>query len=554
MNLIGKTYGDWEVIGKDIDRNWNCKCTTCGKIKSIHEYSILHKTPKCTHKLSNDEMVGLYYGDWKVIGVASPTKLLCKCSCGKEKEVNKYTLLDGRSTNCGHLKNKDRVIDLTDKQFGDLKVLRYLGDQYWECECSCKNICKKHRNHLLDGRAHDCGHSRHSNRIDISNQQFGLLTVESYVGNNLWRCRCECGNVILETGPNLRYKGIVSCGCIARHIERNEIIDFSNNFKMKNNRLPYRSEIADFFKVSLRQIYYFISTRDAYEYVIPEFRSKQEKEIHSLLNDDFSIEIGNRNVIKPYELDIYIPDKKLAIEFNGNYWHSELQKDKYYHQNKTFECAKRGIKLIHIFEYEWDNEHTKNIIKNILINKTKHVNIIQSKDIVIQKLKIQNYKQFLDKYNLYGSTPTDINIGCFYNDNLIGVMTFKSINDTYELKRVCFKFGIVVINGVETMFTYFVNRYKPIIISTYVDISKFTGNVYTKLGFKVQEITKPNYVWYNNKKRDTKSRYTTQKSKLVQDGLGGINETEDEIMKRLGYTKIYDSGNLRLIWEASNVQ
>lgn len=53
----------------------------------------------------------------------------------------------------------------------------------------------------------------------------------------------------------------------------------------------------------------------------------------------------NKTIIKPLELDFYIPSENIAIEFNGIYWHSEItgQKNKNYHLNKTELCEKQGI-------------------------------------------------------------------------------------------------------------------------------------------------------------------------------------------------------------------
>lgn len=105
--------------------------------------------------------------------------------------------------------------------------------------------------------------------------------------------------------------------------------------------------------------------------------SEDEKEstdyIKSIYNNN--IIIKDRTVIKPYELNIYIPEKRLAIEFNGNYWHSTEQKDYMYHQNKTIACAKQGIRLIHIFEYEWVNNKykIKAFLNNIMSDNIKCV-------------------------------------------------------------------------------------------------------------------------------------------------------------------------------------
>ena len=99
------------------------------------------------------------------------------------------------------------------------------------------------------------------------------------------------------------------------------------------------------------------------------------------------------------------------------------------------------------------------------------------------------------------------------------------------------------------MFKYFLDKYNPNNVITYVNIAKFNGNSYTKLGFKVfaEAITKPNYVWVDGHSNVLK-RYMTMKSKLIKQGIGTIEETEDEIMIRNNYFKIYDSGNLKLVY------
>ena len=74
-------------------------------------------------------------------------------------------------------------------------------------------------------------------------------------------------------------------------------------------------------------------------------------------------------------------------------------------------------------------------------------------------------------------------------------------------------------------------------------MSKFTGDVYTKLGMRMVAITKPNYVWV--KGSNVLKRYQTQKHILIKNGLGTEDDTEDTIMERLGYLKIYDCCNMK---------
>ena len=104
--------------------------------------------------------------------------------------------------------------------------------------------------------------------------------------------------------------------------------------------------------------------------------SKQETELYEFIKtcigSNYRIYKNNRNIIKDdkqkYELDIYIPKLKIAFEFNGSYWHSNLLKNKYYHQTKTKLCYEKGIQLIHIYEFDWikHKDELKSQIKELL--------------------------------------------------------------------------------------------------------------------------------------------------------------------------------------------
>lgn len=123
-------------------------------------------------------------------------------------------------------------------------------------------------------------------------------------------------------------------------------------------------------------------------------------------------------------------------------------------------------------------------------------------------------------------------------------------NYSYELVQLAFITDCKVIGGSEKMFSYFIKKYNPTSIISYCNIDKFQGNMYLRLGFKTISLGKPDYVWVKSKTGDVLTRYQTQKHKIVEQGLCNKNETEDEIMKSSGYTKIYDSGNLKLEWKA----
>lgn len=99
-------------------------------------------------------------------------------------------------------------------------------------------------------------------------------------------------------------------------------------------------------------------------------QSDPELEVAEIFSD-FEVIQSSRKIIPPYEIDIYIPELKLAIEFNGDYWHSIHFKPKYYHITKTLLAKQKGINLIHIFDSEWQNnkEQVTEYLQNIIRDK-----------------------------------------------------------------------------------------------------------------------------------------------------------------------------------------
>ena len=133
--------------------------------------------------------------------------------------------------------------------------------------------------------------------------------------------------------------------------------------------------------------------------------------------------LNTRRVIPPVELDVYIPEKKIAIEYNGLYWHSEKFKTKTYHYDKWLACKNQGVQLIQIWEDDW--YYKKDIVKSIILTKiNKFEDKIFARKCVI---KIVNYNEkfiFLNNNHLQGNSSSSINIGLYYNNELVSLMTF----------------------------------------------------------------------------------------------------------------------------------
>lgn len=143
------------------------------------------------------------------------------------------------------------------------------------------------------------------------------------------------------------------------------------------------------------------------------YLSKYEVELHEWLKSIYSgnILLNSKIPNSSLELDFYLPDEKLAIEFNGNYWHSTRFKDKNYHLRKTQLCQDLGINLIHIFEFEWlsSKEICKLIISLALESDIESTNIHDCK---IKKIGSTKYQ------GLYSSNKL-ISIFCIFEQNQV---------------------------------------------------------------------------------------------------------------------------------------
>ena len=135
---------------------------------------------------------------------------------------------------------------------------------------------------------------------------------------------------------------------------------------------------------------------------------------------------GDKTILNGKELDIFIPSKNIAIEYNGLRWHSEYYgKDQYYHLNKLEECLKKGIFLIQIFEDEYKTNKTLIYHKlNHILKCDNHNLKIMGRKCVIQSINYNDAISFLQKYHIQGGVPSTVYLGAFYGHEMIGVMTF----------------------------------------------------------------------------------------------------------------------------------
>jgi len=285
-------------------------------------------------------------------------------------------------------------------------------------------------------------------------------------------------------------------------------------------------------------------------------QSKEELELLEFIKNIYKGEIKtNVRLFPKNEIDIYLPELNIGIEYNGLYWHSEkANRFKDYHFNKYKQAIDNNIRLIQIFSDEWLNK--KNIVKNKLrsvlnITETK----IYARKCSIKEILFKEKNQFLDNYHIQGSDRSSIKLGLFLKEELVAVMTFshprialggnKNDKKIYELSRYATKYN--VIGGASKLLNFFIKNFNPTKIYSYSD-NRWTdpnNNMYLKIGFKKEKESSPNY-FYTKDYLKRYHRFNFNKKILKKMGCD-VNKTEFEIMEELGYTKIWDCGTTKFV-------
>ena len=294
-------------------------------------------------------------------------------------------------------------------------------------------------------------------------------------------------------------------------------------------------------------------------YKCSNLESKKENEIFEFIKKtNLIIERCNRDILNGKELDIYIPSKQIAIEYNGLRWHSEgFGRDKWYHFNKTLKCNNKDIKLLQIFEDEYV-EH-----KDIVLNKISHILGMQQdlpkimgRKCHIEVISKEIAKAFLNDYHIQGYARSTVYLGASCEGKLIAVMTFKQEtknSSQWELTRFASDYHYVCQGVGGKLFNWFIKHYNPSKIKSFAD-RRWTlnkeNNLYVQLGFYLEKELKPDYEYVlktNPKKRFHKFNFRKQ---ILHKRYGlPLSMSENEMTKELGYDKIWNCGLFKFIWD-----
>lgn len=379
----------------------------------------------------------------------------------------------------------------------------------------CKNghLCKVYYNNL---RMHHtfCEKCKHLAQRK-SEEQFQeelsknsvLKALEPYQGaRHKIKFRCPNGHE-LYLMPVYAIRGVGCAECHyaqqaenyenARREEDTLIWELATDFFEEHNRLPTCRDIYTQLGVSQTGF----NKKVRHGHLQPFFQSKSffEGEMQDfLMAHDIPYEMRKRNVIENRELDFYIPSCGVAIETNDVCTHNSTHnlrfcqkppKPKNYHYQKSLDCSQLGIRLIHVWDYEWNDERKRPILENIILgacHKLEHrfyarkcgmIHITPTDE------RWQECNKFFEKNNIQGNRGGKIVIALVDTNTDEILMAYKFGHAFFghgkyewEMVRGATKLGCQVIGGASRLWKEFIRCYDPNSIVYYVDFNYFVGN------------------------------------------------------------------------------
>lgn len=282
--------------------------------------------------------------------------------------------------------------------------------------------------------------------------------------------------------------------------------------------------------------------------------SYEEKEVTDFVKSicDSNVIENSRKIIYPKELDVYVPEKKVAIEFDGLFWHSELNisEPSKYHLNKTNECEKKNIRLIHIFEDEWREKQS--IIKSVIaVALGVYDHKYYARNLKFKQIDASAAREFFSKNHIQGFCQASYHFGLIDDKSdllqciSLGKNRFTKDKSKWELIRMASQLNTQVVGGFSKLIKDSMKALGIHTIESYVDRRLFSCSGYISSGWKIAGESKPRYFYTDGKNRYNRQMFM-KKACLNKWPESDSNKTEHQLCLEHGLFQIYDCGTVKM--------
>ena len=299
-------------------------------------------------------------------------------------------------------------------------------------------------------------------------------------------------------------------------------------------------------------------------------KSKAEHAIAMMLAAHTPVVQRDRMLLKPKELDVYLPEKKLAVEYCGMYWHShwtqEAERAEHLaHAQKHVACQALGVRLLTVFESEWNERGPA--IRRLLRNAAgTSRGKLMARKCTLAKVDTADARLFYERYHPQGGMGHGDHYGLYWGTKLVACMRFTyGVNDrgagaasrVWTLARYATR--VTVAGAASRLFKAFLDDKQPAEVKSFSDNRYFAGGMYQQLGFALDAELPPDYqVWSPKIGLRPKAHYQRRflAVRAAEHGLEGVFDpdtdprTETEMTYAMGCGRIYDCGKKRWMWQA----
>lgn len=291
-------------------------------------------------------------------------------------------------------------------------------------------------------------------------------------------------------------------------------------------------------------------------------KSQPEIDITDFLRSyGFVVERGRRDIIAPKEIDIWLPELNIGVEYHGLYHHITCKKGKL-HREKWELAQQAAVRLVQIFEDEWLNK--QDIVKARLLSFIGKSEKRDARKLQLKNVQWGEAKTFLNATHIQGAGPVGTAYGLYEGETLVAVATFgKSRSGAMTGAREDGVFEVLryasignVRGGFTRLFAQFKKDCSPIQVISYCDLRYGTGGLYEKAGFALDSLTPPDYWWVPKGKAERVTRYAVQKHKIAKTDhelhkYYAPHKSENQICEEAGWSKIHGVGNQKWVWRES---
>lgn len=505
---------------------------------------------------------GETFGFLTVLRYAEKGRWECLCICGRKTYVAANRLKTSKQPSCG-CKRKGMLGAIPPfiggEVFGYLTVEKYNRLKHaWECKCICGRITLANAAQLRKGQKKSCGCKKvafimKAKTVIADGTVYKNFVVNRFIGNGIYECTCSCGKLFTATGGSIRARDVTSCGC-ARNSDYKELAVKYNKHPatiLDAKRKLFGRRVSVLTTEQEEKLSRYFETTEMNGVSLPE------KEVLSFVKElvKEKIETNDRKTIAPKELDVYIPNKKVAIEYNGLRFHStQFEKGSMYHLDKTKACQEKGIRLIHVYENEWRDK--QDIVKSMIASALGvYERKIYARNCEIREVTDKEaVKKLFDENHVQGAVNRyELCLGLYYKDELVQACVFGKQhfgrNGDIELYRMVTVKNTQVLGGFSKIMKHC--PYNKVV--SYVSLRHFDAKGYYNSGWTLDHVSPPSFDIVKDKKLYSRHLFKKQQCLKMFDNVTP-DMTEQEMQELNGFYRIYDCGTYKVVWDRTLIE